>query len=58
MNYYAAKFKREKMEKPTDWLILPCGSGFALVKTKLPEDGEQVVEDIDFLRNNDYGMMP
>jgi len=31
-NYYALKFARMKKDKPTDWIIIPDGYRFRLVR--------------------------
>jgi len=34
MNYYAAKFERERKDRPIDWVILPGRSGCRLVNLR------------------------
>lgn len=67
MNEYDAKFAREDMPKPTDWITVPTGrGGFKLVNLvtgvtvfSLVHARSMVEEaEVAFLREMDYGMMP
>ena len=65
MNYYKAKFEREKKDNPTDWVILPdmmrTGGQVSLVfiaHVSMPDDSLHKGISRTDLRALDYGMMP
>ena len=61
MNYYEAKFARQRKDNPLDWLIIPNEyTGCRLVQVggfEKPLDAG-LDFDMEFLRSMDYGMMP
>ena len=60
MNYYTAKFEREKKACPKAWLIKPVtGIPGRVELICVDPAAEQAAErDREFLRQQDYGMMP